>query len=249
MTDFYAHFSNCKNYGDIYDTYMAYGGIVACAQTSVTMISCENYGNIWGKSDVKGQLIGWVRCVRSSEAIFIIDKCKGVVDSESAMLGNISSSDSGLNIVVKMNRCEIISLANTLSQYVLISASNGKVDLEVNNVYVESNLISGKINLFGAFSALTKAKIKNIILELNSKNETNVQAFVVDNKGTSQVEVEGVLILNNEKSCFFGDNFSGFYVDFRTGKISLKAMSFKGLYQGRVSEEFLKNKGYEKKVA
>ncbi len=247
ITDFYTEIINCKNYGNINNTYMAFGGILACASTSVTMFNCENYGNIYGKTSASGQLIGWLRSVRSNEAIFVFDECKGVMDCASPMLGNVSSSDSGLNIVIRMTNCRVDCIEKSLLQCVLIQSSNGVVDLEIKNIFAESNVSSGKMNLFGNFSDATKAKLKNIILNLHSNIEGSVQTLIVNIKGNSKVDVDGILILNKGKNSFYGNDFSGFYLDYKIGKIGLKAFSGKGNFQGKVTEEILNAKGFEKK--
>ena len=46
---------------------------------------------------------------------------------------------------------------------------------------------------------------------------------------------------------FYGSNFSGFYLSWRTGKIGLVALDGRGSFQGRIDEEWLLSKGFEKK--
>lgn len=38
----------------------------------------------------------------------------------------------------------------------------------------------------------------------------------------------------------------GFFTNFKTGEIGLKSLSGKGFYQAKVTEEMLRNKGFEK---
>ena len=47
---------------------------------------------------------------------------------------------------------------------------------------------------------------------------------------------------------YLGTNFSEFYLDIKTGNIGLKAFSGKGLFQGKIDENILQNKGYTKKT-
>ena len=42
-------------------------------------------------------------------------------------------------------------------------------------------------------------------------------------------------------------DFSGYYCDWKTGKLGLKAMSGKGFFQQSVTEEMIVNKGFAKK--
>ena len=60
--------------------------------------------------------------------------------------------------------------------------------------------------------------------------------------------VKGMVISTNKGVCFYGSDFSDFFVDFKTGKIGLKSFSGKGFFQGKVTEEWLMNMGYEKKT-
>ena len=47
---------------------------------------------------------------------------------------------------------------------------------------------------------------------------------------------------------FYGTDFSGFYTDWKSGEIEIKALSGKGFYQVSVTEEMLLAKGFVKKV-
>ena len=46
----------------------------------------------------------------------------------------------------------------------------------------------------------------------------------------------------------YGNDFSEFYVDFKTGKLGLKSFLGKGFYQGQITETWLLSHGYEKKT-
>ena len=62
-------------------------------------------------------------------------------------------------------------------------------------------------------------------------------------------DCQSVILNKANRKEFYGTDFSGFYVDWKTGKIGLKSMSGKGFFQGEVNEEYLKQKGFAKKVA
>ena len=58
----------------------------------------------------------------------------------------------------------------------------------------------------------------------------------------------GIVKNNPSRNFYYGSDFSGFYCDFKTGKIGLKALSGKGFYQGKVTKESLIEKGFVERV-
>ena len=93
-----------------------------------------------------------------------------------------------------------------------------------------------------------KVNIKNISYNLNCDSITYTRVTTFQGK----MNIDGCLFSMNVGGTthkqYYGSDFSGYYVDFKTGKIGLKSHSGKGFYQGKVTEEFLLAKGYEKKA-
>ena len=94
------------------------------------------------------------------------------------------------------------------------------VIMNVENVIV--NVTSDKVEKVSLTNHKKLTTFKNIIIMIKNKNV--------------------------EYNSYYGSSFSGFYMDLKTGKIGLKVLSGRGFYQGRVSEELLTTKGFEKKV-
>jgi len=61
------------------------------------------------------------------------------------------------------------------------------------------------------------------------------------------LKIDACLYLSNNYHSYYGSNFSGFYVSWRTGKIGLVALDGRGSFQGKIDEEWLRAKGFEKK--
>jgi len=96
-------------------------------------------------------------------------------------------------------------------------------------------------------------KMKNILIEEKS-SAISVMGEVVNGSGSSFLKdrVEGLVrIAQNGTRKFLefcGTDFSDFFVDFKTGKIDIKTFVGKGFYQGKVTEEWLLDRGYTKKT-
>ena len=95
--------------------------------------------------------------------------------------------------------------------------------------------------------------MKNILIEEKS-SAISVIGEVINGSGSSFLKdrVEGLVRIaqnNTEKFLeYCGTDFSDFFVDFKTGKIDLKTFVGKGFYQGKVTEEWLLDRGYTKKT-
>ena len=87
---------------------------------------------------------------------------------------------------------------------------------------------------------------KNIILTGDLQQHFIIFSTGVKPEHTNSF-VDGVIVQGKTFLHYYGQDFSGFYVDFKTGRIGLKALSGKGFYQGKVTEELLISRGYVKK--
>ena len=91
--------------------------------------------------------------------------------------------------------------------------------------------------------------MKNVFIEGN--NIDDFKFYSKKGKGLNvEIIAQGLLVCDKAKNSgfFYGTEFSGFFIDFKTGKIGLKSLSGKGFFQGEVSEDVLLSKGYTKKT-
>ena len=98
--------------------------------------------------------------------------------------------------------------------------------------------------MYAGIKSKSIVNIKNVLVE--AKNIT-VDKSMIDCDNTTTINIESIVVLNKENA-YFGSDFSGYYVDFKSGKIGLKSMSGKGFFQGTVTEDVLKAKGFIKKT-
>jgi len=84
--------------------------------------------------------------------------------------------------------------------------------------------------------------MKNVFADMAFGDEIkiapSIKAYLFDING---------LILKSNVLMYYGSDFSGFYSNWKTGKIGLKALSGKGLFQSTLNEDMLSVKGFVKK--
>jgi len=94
--------------------------------------------------------------------------------------------------------------------------------------------------------SIFEISFSNILFEVNdAKTITN---FVKGWGDEKEIACNGGFVISHKNgvSKYYGDDFSGFFVNLKTGKVELKALNGKGLFQGKVDENVLRYKGYEK---
>ena len=93
-----------------------------------------------------------------------------------------------------------------------------------------------------------KVYVDNMLITTKSIEAGINSAIFTQAAQTNKFMVDGCVVCFSDKSYYYGSDFSGFYVDYKTGRLGLKALSGKGFYQGKVTEEYLISKGYRKKA-
>ena len=116
-------------------------------------------------------------------------------------------------------------------------------------VYCQSEF-STKVSLASNINAKV-ANIKNILFNIDVKsNQQNILAFNYSN--TTELNMDSIIIKNRTNAgkalTYYGTDFSGFYSNWKSGEIGLKALSGKGFYQSTITEQTLIEKGYTKKA-
>ena len=92
--------------------------------------------------------------------------------------------------------------------------------------------------------------LKNIVInEVVEKKLSNTKILFDAQKRVAYDGIVRNLNTGGDKYFeYYGDDFSGFCVDYKSGRVGLKSLSNKNLFQGKVTEETLKNKGFTKKT-
>ena len=215
----YAVFYMCKNYGYV-EAYLTYApaGICANLERNAFVSNCENYGHIKG-GYAGGGIIG-------EPANSTVKYCKnfGKIEGESSMGGITGRIWSGCTFSYCENYGEIVATSND-NRFGGIFGYAWETNSKVTNCvsYCKMNLFNDSV-YFGKERA-------NWILDDYYQNCILV---ATGNDGVT-------------KSVFYDNDFSAFCIDWKTGEIGLKALSGKGFFQGKVTEEILIGKGFERK--
>ena len=235
-------FECCSNYGDILSgVYKA--GIVAFFGGKLDLINCINGGYIAVDTATSGQLVG---CVTSRGAVKYskvkVSECETLPTNSAPIIASfyLDADDKKLDIIV--SNCKFDFSKATEKNVYIISYVDSKVFAEIKDVHVLLGLNSKDFYVIDIIRNVQNAKIKNILVEDKALQRTK---FVLcSNVSNETLLAEGIIL--SGKNMYAGSDFSGFYVDFKTGRFGLKALSGKGFYQGQVTEEVLKNKGFVK---
>ena len=89
--------------------------------------------------------------------------------------------------------------------------------------------------------------MENISIKSNCIN----QIYNIVNHQHEQVQLtvnSFVAVSTTQLDWFVGSDFSGFFVDYKTGNVGLRSLSGKNFYQGKVTKQWLEQKGFSEKT-
>jgi len=237
---------NCENYGSISGSGNR-AGILSYCDGSVDIIKCKNYGHVFsGGGTSTGDFIGRIATVKVEFKVHInIVDCETYAKGGHAFFGYTAREGSAFNENFSMNiiRCKYYSLGDKVD-YPISSDIKHNFILRIEDSYFYVKNYSGE-KLIKDIGKDAFVCISNTLFEFESSDE-KIQ-FTLPTK--TNIKLESVIAnVKNINKCFYGSDFSDFYIDYKTGKIGLKAFSGKGFYQGKVTEQYLLDNGYTKKA-
>ena len=243
--------SHCKNFGFVNSKLQtgsnAYSnaGIVGQVQRSIVIDSCEsyinkNYNNLAGKT--LGIIVGSI--VAYEGAFVDIINCKAESEFSSRI---ISHTGSTAKMYARISNCEfdvgdgdrIVYNSGTS----VFDISNIKINFECNGVY--------NINLLNNF-AETTVRLSNLLINVSCTSVANPNLLIISSQ-TKLGNVDAENIIFNfytnagKQGYYFGSNFSGFYIDYKTGGFGIRSYGGASGFQGAITENMLINNGYVKK--
>ena len=233
---------NCKNYGNIsgYRT----GGIVGYSCGICTITGCENYGDIGGSSSGQhGSIIGLIYDNDVSHLVFVtINDCKNFSKTIRPFVGIITNYTN-----LRLSHCYAEIDRYNANSGIIFQVVEPIHCVEISNIHIKfsKNVYSSIPLIWDLYNKYGLINIKNVFIETD--NNVTPFIFMYGNGDKSLISANGYIIKNNNGGFYYGSDFSGFYIDFKTGKIGLRSLSGKGFYQGEVNEEILKNRGFSKK--
>ncbi len=265
-----ATFVDCANYGDISASNLASGFVPEHLSGMCVFENCSNFGDMYititnsakyasgfvasGPNNYfynctnKGQIVAGLKCGSFlGQGTCQIVNCKdyqnlskGEFTPNLSLIGIATSMSYISNCYIEVENYQFYDLGNYGSG--ALFAREGQVT--VKNVDVVLISKNEKNNVYLADASSKNSEFGNICIKTNF--EVSSPTILRRN---ADCKKEGIIISTNSESRYYGSDFSGFYFNFKTGKIGLKALSGKGFYQGKVTEEYLINNGYVKKDA
>jgi len=126
-----------------------------------------------------------------------------------------------------------------------------KVNINIENLKIRIISDNLKVGYFRELYGIGELKLnaKNLYVEFFGENITFNDAFYYypPNIEKYQINCDSLIFnYNNLFGDYYGTDFSAFYFSWRTGKIGLIALDGRGSFQGKIDEDWLLNKGYQK---
>ena len=241
---------NCINYGKICGN-GAIGGIVGYkSDSNLSILNCENYGELSvSNKSASGAILG-SSCYNDTTDIFI-ENCYVVLSDGVPIVGNCTNTKNISKSSLSLTNCKADVFDNNLSRVLCLSGSHYNEFRQYNISNIEINIYgtgNKEISLiFNKNSLKNNYFVKNIVINIANEN-AKFTPLSNNNTNSRTVNVDGLIVNQAGNRCYYGVDFSGFYCDWKSGNIGLKALNGKGFYQGSVSESVLQEKGFVKKV-
>ena len=236
---------SCKNYGKIMSPGQS-GAIIAYASGSFLVFDCHNYGEVglgeYGCGAFIGRIATDTGCQTTKAEIF---GCSSISSLGAPFIGVISREkvQTTDNLIIIKNSFLTASHALTKNGIVAYVVGSG-FELQIENLELFFEREHNSCYLVNHIQENAKLFVKNIIAFNNSNKET----IAIYNWNNGKIEMHSFVIVNKRTtSYFYGRDFSGFYINYKSGKIYLVALNAKGFYQKKATEEDLIRKGFVKK--
>ena len=237
---------DCKNYGNIYDLYdCCAGGIVGTAEGTIYIDNCKNFASIF-TSDWKdaGQIIG-VAYPYNYDTDIVIENCYSFSTTNVAVIGRQVNRTS---LKLTIDKCVFdFDVENSDLRDIIMDTEAYTRPTEIYLKNIEINIMQKSSSSFQLIRALREdayLHVENVFLKSNVKT-TNINYVHAQN---TLIDFCNFVVNAGAEKIYYGNNFSGYCMNYKTGELGLKALSAKGFYQGKVTEELLLAKGYEKKA-
>ena len=242
--DGYKEIINCENYGDVYAELHTAGGITAFISTKATISYCKNFGAILGGGGQSGGLVGYI--FKYKEVIANISDCECYIDysrSKGAILVGHLPAKNDLEFNMKNIKAKAYNVSKNV--YAFSYVETGKIRISNVEIEIEATQKTYK----ASFIATSKRSLtmENISIMSNCIN----QIYNIVNHQHEQVKLtvnSFVAVSTTQLDWFVGSDFSGFFVDYKTGNVGLRSLSGKNFYQGKVTKQWLEQKGFSEKT-
>jgi len=223
---------DCANYGKVWDTYIRLGGLVGVVAYDAVFINCNNYGLVNAEKAAGGARQLFYRI--TGTPTITIKNC----EFDAPTYKNLFGGDGETAKKIEMIDCKIKVKNTTSASFVF-----GAEEFIVKNLYIEAENTTEKVYLLSS-SFAGKVVIDNVQIRVGS--DISYDCLCSAKTKATVIFNGGLIFESNKDKHFYGNDFSGFKQDYKTGKINLKNLSSKTLFGGDVTEEMLFSKGFRK---
>ena len=237
---------NCDNYGDI-DAAFNIGGILGGTylDASCYISGCNNYGAVKAANWSVGSIFG-TTAYSPGTTVTVISCNDFSLTNNQALVGGISECTA---IIEKCFAQFGGTTGGTESVEAIVLKSLGtNANVYIKNIEAK---IVGNINGFYIIRRVTNQNaVNSSISNVYIKGEQSyARNSVIVYNDTFVGEYQGIVVDMANRKEIYGSDFSGFYIDYKTGKLGFKEWDGKGFFQSKVTEEWFVNNGYRKKEA
>ncbi len=266
---------NSHNFGNIKATYYVGGITSAIISGSLNIIDCCNYGSIVvADGSSIGGCIGYTTAKLYIENFASFGNIIANEGSGGGFVGAIYKyNQNSADVVIKNSIVEFKGNTSCVSGFIGSMTHDAKCTIK-DSVFRDHNFVSNGVQyLINRVVNETNLNIKNLYIDIKSQTNSSFYIFKTV-KSEKEVNLEyiycnincdganlkilndvvyknlktlSLIICGYNNNFYYGSDFSGFYFSWRTGQIGLVALDGRGSFQGAVTEEWLKNRGFEKK--
>ncbi len=240
--------NNCKNYGN-----GATGGIIGSPEGLININNCENHGMLVDQISA-GEIIANTSTLKN-DTIVNISNTKVYSRTGKGFLGNFVPT-SYSHLTININNCVIDYSHSEIAPQFIVGRYFGGLgevaEFNISNLKIIDKRENSNVALFNSITPDKKINLKNIYAQIECKNWTLSQTFICRGnvQGNSVVNANSLLVMlkvaGENKSLYYGTDFSGYYFSWRTGKVGLVALDGRGSFQGAINEEWLIDHGFTK---
>jgi len=239
---------NCENYGTNYGSVSA-GGIIGYIVSDVVILNCKVYGNFVTGGQSVGGIVGQVYLYRGiGSGNLTIEECEVYINESKSVLKDMFVgilTGEGAKLVIRDCRVDVENYSKVVfCSYYSEAEYLGCKNLEI-NLHSQSNTAKNFLLLNSIiFKEYSKLEIKNIHIKsnFNLRNRNLVSYF--PNRQFGRPLVDGMLFESSQgQNVIFGNDFSDYFISWKTGKVGLKTFYGKGTFQSTLNKQWFVEKG------
>jgi len=248
---------NCNNYGNIYSEYGWTSFIAGGINCRAEIINCGYYGSVISNSVTSNWLCaGFVPDSRGER--LIVD---GLTIKANLIgpKGYVYLMPTPQKEMIVSNSTFEINIPDSSNVDVLFCGQLNQVGQSVKLKNIQVNLKTNRKTALRIIQFGTKEDttlhLENILINEecgNISSEPEIYRASYSKLLSKDLYINGIVRTTKTPTTtykqYYGNDFSGYVSSWKSGEIYLKVLNGNGLYQSKLTEEMLLNRGYKKKV-